>query len=182
MFKKIIIAVGILGIVSIIGGVFLVKYEKERFQPKSRSDIKVVNLSKPSDSKTVVFETGLVAISFGLNDFETNLRQWIKKHPHIKSDQELLSFIEDESESKDKIEIEISNVTDELRSRIEYRVADLLETGKYTLYDKSKNVYLNKIKVETYSYICGPLCGSGGRKYILPDDNTVFFQVMDWIS
>ena len=174
MFKKIIIAVGILGIISIIGGVLLVKHEKERFQPKSRSDIKVVKLSQPKDSKTVVFETGRVVISFGLNDFETSLRRWVKKHPHIKSDQELLLFIEEQSESKDKIEV--SDTPRELQSRIEYRIADLLETGKYTLYDKSKNVYLNKIKVETYSYICGPLCGSGGRKYILPDDNTVFFK------
>ncbi len=180
MFKKVIIAISVLGIVFIIGRAIFIRYEKERFRTENRSDIKVVNLSKPLDSKMVVFETERVVISFGLNDFETNLRQWVKKHPHINSDQELLSFIEDESKSKDKIEI--SDATNELRSRIEYRVADLLETGKYTLYDKSKGVYLNKIKVETYSYTCGPLCGSGGRKYILPDDNTVFFQVMDWVS
>jgi len=180
MFKKIIIAVGILVIILIIGGVVFIKYEKGKFHTENRSDIKVVNLSQPLDSKTIVFETERVVISFGLNDFETNLRQWIKKHPNINSDQELLSFIEEQSKSKDKIEI--SNATRELQSRIEYRVADLLKTGKYTLYDKSKNVYLNKIKVETYGYTCGPLCGSGGRKYILPDDNTVFFQVMDWIS
>jgi len=180
MFKKIIIAVSILVITLLIGGVIFIKYEKDKFHIENSSDIKIINLSQPSDSKMVVFETKRVIISFGLNDFEINLKQFIEKYPHIKSDQDLLSFIEEQAKNKDKIEI--SNVTGELRSRIEYRIADLLETGKYTLYDKKENTYLNKIRVETNGYTCGPLCGKGGREYFLPDENTIFFQVMDWIS
>lgn len=147
---------------------------------KSYSVIKIIKLSKPSDSRMVVYETTDFIVSFGFNDFESNLKAFIKKH-NIYNDKELLFFIK--KEGKKKNQININNVPKEwVKERAKWRVADLLQTGKLTLFDKKKNIYIKEIKVEEHGYSWGALSGQGGRRYIIFDSDYIFFEVIDWIS
>jgi uncharacterized membrane-anchored protein len=185
MFKKNIIILAIFLVILIIGGIIFINAKS-----KSNSDIKVIELSLPSEPKTVVYETDRVIINFGLSDFQNYLKQTIGGSGPVLlrlSKEQLVtlqSFIEEQSKNKDKIEI--SNLIEEKRlGTTALVIADLLETGKYTLYDKNKNIYINKIKIDSYdicegSFSCNQL--ERGRKFILPDDDTVFFRIVDAIS
>lgn len=182
MTKKITIITSLI-ILIIISTLLVVVYQKNKIAKQKNSDgskIKTIALSNPIDAKSVIFENEKVVITFGLNDFESNLIQFSEKYPDIQDDKDLLTFIEEQSQSNS--EIMISNMPKELQQRAEYRVADLLETGKFKLFDKKENIYIDKINIETYNSNCGHLCGSGGRRYFIPNDNVIFFEVMDWIS
>lgn len=165
MIKKIILAATTI-VVLLIGTMVFVDYQKNKIDTEGRPGTKIVNLSQPSDSKIVVFETSDVIISIGLEDFKSNLTQFIERNPHIVSDGELLDFIEEKANNNN--EINTNEASENLQQRIRYRVYDLLENGRLTIFDKKQGKYVDKIKVEPY--------GFDGREFILPDTDVIFLR------
>lgn len=154
---------------------------------ESESEIKEVQLVDPVDTKKITYETDNLIITFGLDDFQANMKIFFEKNSHMKENKEIkniLAFVNDNVVANS--EVNLSNAPKELQQRIHYTVANLLESGKFTLFDIKNNKYIKKIKIETYGDTCGPLCGSGGRRFIVPNYNLgfdkVFFETMDWIS
>ncbi len=177
-------AVLIIMIIGLVASHYYREYYIENKYPMERSNTKIVNLSQQinPNSKIIVFETPQVTISFESNGFEKYLKQLIEKNEKTKSNQDLLTFIEEQTKNKDRIEI--NNVIKELGlyTEIELYIADLLENGEGMVFDKNQNAYVDKIEIENFGYLCGPLCGFGGRNYKLPNNNSVFLKVFDWIS
>lgn len=174
--KKVTILTGAL-LILIIGGIGLIRHKTEVEEigsPITESSVKIVDLYQQLNSEIVIFETERVIMKFNLNDVEE-----ILKSRNVSSDQELVVLIREQM--RDGSEVKLNDLPDRLLSRIEFCVADLLEKGKGVLFDKDNSAYLDKIKIETYSLYCGPLCGFGGRRYILPDGTEIFFT-QDWVS
>jgi hypothetical protein len=63
----------------------------------------------------------------------------------------------------------------------EYAVADILEQGMGSVYDKRNQAEVATVEIWFYSFICGPLCGEGSRSFYLPD-GTLFLRVTDYVS
>lgn len=63
----------------------------------------------------------------------------------------------------------------------EYIVADMLEHGIASAYDKHRQKEVSAIRIWYYASTCGPLCGGGGRTFYFLN-GTEFLQVQDWIS
>ena len=116
--------------------------------------------------------------------FENNLNMWLLENPHITDDKDLFEIVKNAKNKEFIINVEkILKEKEEdhgLEKRLRYRIAYLLEEGKCLIIDKKNNKPISKIKVQTYIFNCGPLCGDGGRRFFI--ENIMFFGVMDWIS
>lgn len=179
MVKKIILAVIIFVGFLIIGSVVFIHYQRNKSCP---SETKTVQLSQPSDLKTIILETKNVIATFGLSDIKSRLTQSLKENPDWKADSNFLAFIEEQAKKNNKI-----NVSDYHGGFLEtpagdHLTAGLLDEGKIILFNKDTNTFVNKIKIVTYGDKHSGLCHSGGRTYYLPDGDVIFFAVMDWIE
>jgi len=154
---------------------------------KSKSETKTIQLVDQIDDKKITYETDSLIITFGMDDFQVSIEKFLKENPHMKNDKEIqnmLTFVNESIIANGRANL--NDAPMELQERIHFTVADLLESGKFTLFDEKKNKFIKTIEVETYGDTCGPLCGSGGRRFIIPAYNLgsdkVFFETMDWIS
>ncbi|MPM13731.1 hypothetical protein SDC9_60090 [bioreactor metagenome] len=153
---------------------------KER-EGETRNDT-VVNLQQSiSDPASVVlFRNDRYVISASFQQFRTNLSNWISKNPGISGDEKLLELVDNaaiNSKAIDAVQLaEKSNIVDRLR----FRLADMLQQGQCMIYDKKKYSPVASVTVQTYTYVCGPLCGDGGRRFFI--DGELLFEITDWIS
>ena len=56
----------------------------------------------------------------------------------------------------------------------------MLEIGKCQVLNKKTCEIIKDVKIKEYGYQLGPLCGQGGRIFLIEDKE--FISVMDWIS
>ena len=146
-----------------------------------RNDTVVALLQVIDDPVSVVlFRNDSYVISASFTEFRTNLAEWINKNPGIPGDEKLLELVDKEAVNSKVIDAAQIAEKSSLVFRLRYRMADLLQSGKCMIYDKKKYGPVASITVQTYSYYCGPLCGDGGRRFII--DGALLFTVNDWIS
>ncbi len=127
----------------------------------------------------ILFENEQIIIKSSYELFEKNMEEWLKMHPHIKSDKELLKLVKSKSDTSSINVIELA-LQNKLDDRLEYRMTDLIDKGQCIIYSKEKKSLIPNLTRLTYSYVCGPTCGHGGRIYSI--DGVEFFRVLDWIS
>jgi len=146
-----------------------------------RSDTVVSLLQVIDDPVSVVlFRNDSYVISASFTQFRTNLSEWISKNPGIPGDEKLLELVDKAAISAKVIDAAQIAEKSSLVLRLKYRMADLLQQGKCMIYDKKKYGPVKSITVQTWTYNCGPLCGDGGRRFLI--DGTLLFEVIDWIS
>jgi len=133
-----------------------------------------------NDKVLILFEDNDVIVKTSLSLFEDNMKQWLEDRSYLNDDKTLLDKIILASKDNDTINAEKIAEENKLKDRLQYRIADMLESGNCLIVDKKTTKPLTEIKVQTYSYFCGPLCGDGGRRFFV--GNTMIFSVMDWIS
>ena len=143
----------------------------------------IVTLVKEIDNTNIIIllESQDFIVKVSLSDFKDNIDSWLKEHPHLKEDKKLLDILLRQTKSNNIVNA--SKITEKdrrLTSRFEYRIASLLENGKCLILNKQTNEIIPEIKRRTYSYHCGFLCGSGGRRFYVND--ILILEVMDWIS
>lgn len=152
------------------------KKNVEEFTPTS--NINSVNISLQTEVK--IFENEKFIVFTEFVKFKKHLENWLLEYPHLTEDQQLLNIICRENETNFKIDaIALSNKYG-LFTRLEYRVADLLQHGECKLLNKVSNEFVRNIEMREYDYQIGELIGEGGRNFLA--DGEVFFSVEDWIS
>lgn len=114
-----------------------------------------VSLTEPTGTQMVTYETDRFVFTFGWDDVEAYLK---KENRSIQQDEKQLVF-------RDRIE-----EGDERRGI----VSMLVSKGKYKLFDKNKNAYVNKVWKGLHGY-CTWECIDMVPYYALPD-GTIFFE------
>jgi len=111
------------------------------------SEVTFVDLIQTPDSKTAVYESGNIIITFAVTDFESELVSWTSEFPYpIDDDKALLTFIQEEKRKSDKIMI--SSLDGKMQERADYIIARLLEAGKCSILDIRTNKYIESIKID----------------------------------
>ena len=138
-------------------------------------------LQKIETSKAIIlFENDNFVIQSTIEVLETNLNDWIKSYPNLDSDKTLLNKIKELENKKGIKNVQEIAKNNGLTQRLLYRIADILKEGKCSIYNKKEKKIIEVIKIETYSYHCGSLCGEGGRRFFI--DKQLLFYVVDWLS
>ena len=142
----------------------------------------IVTLVKEIEETKIVilFENKDFIIKMSLSDFKSDIENWLIKHPHIKGDKKLLDIVLKKAESNNTVNTSKIITDVYLEERLKYRIASLLENGKCLILNKKSNEIISEIKIQTYSYRCGALCGEGGRRFYV--NEVLFFKVRDWVS
>jgi hypothetical protein len=153
----------------------LIIINNRRFKGQVLRDEKVtVQLSSSAHPEQLTFENDLVRIEVGCDQYFSYL--------DMKTSDDSLpeSYRTDLEELKASIEAANScNVGEALLH--EHAIADILEQGMGSVYDKHNQARAPTVKIWFYEFFCGPLCGEGSRSFYLPD-GTLFLRVTDWIS
>ncbi|HBG70259.1 MAG: hypothetical protein A2W93_13110 [Bacteroidetes bacterium GWF2_43_63] len=148
---------------------------------EAQNDTTVILLQKIDDPVSVVlFRNDSYVISASFKLFRTNLAEWINENPGIPGDEKLLELVDKAAINLKIIDAAQIAEKNNLLLRLKYRMADLLQNGQCMIYDKRKYGPIANITVQTYSYDCGPLCGEGGRRFLI--EGALIFEVIDWFS
>jgi hypothetical protein len=148
------------------------------FEFTPTSNVNSVNISLPSEVK--IFENDKFIVTTDFDQFKNQMEKWLLEHPHLSEDKKLLDIISAENENHSKIDAIVIGSINKLSSRLEYRVADLLQNGLCKVFNKIKNEFVKNIEMREYNFQFGPLIGEGGRNFLA--DGEVFFSVEDCIS
>ena len=131
--------------------------------------------------KVILLDKNGFIVETSLRIFKENLDNWLIENPHLNDDRKLLNLIIEQAYKDNIIDATEIAKKNNLISRLEYRTADLLENGQCIVLTSSiKTEIVAEIKIQTYSYYCGPLCGDGGRRFFV--NGILLLEVMDWIS
>ena len=148
---------------------------------ETRTDSIASLLTNIDDTITVILiENENYIIKTSLSIFKTNIEEWLTINPHLISDQELLDLVLKESEKTNSINALTIAIEHNLKDRLEYRAADLLESGQCMIINKNTNECISTIKIQTFDLYCGSLCGYGGRRFFINDIQVL--NVLDWVS
>lgn len=155
--------IGIIVLLIALYFVFLSKRDAHVIRDETRS----ILLTKSNHQRQLIYENEDIRITIGYDQFidfaSVSMQNEVNRKP-VQQDGVLL-------DKKD-----------------EYIIAEALELGKASVFDKRRQVQVTRISVRYYEYICGALCGSRTRSFYLSSGNifhrrgTPFFEVMDWIS
>lgn len=132
------------------------------------------------DSKTIVLlETNDFVVKTSLTQLEIYFDLWHEKYPELESNR---NFIIKIKQRHYFTTIYLEEIAKELNRemRLNFIIADLLENGHCFILNKKNGKTIKEIKMQTYSFDCGVLCGEGGRRYFIND--TILFKVVDWVS
>lgn len=135
----------------------------------------IITLVPINNAKTITLETDSVLIIFELEEFKTSLKVFQQRY-NTKDNQALIVYIDKQISINDDLTIKMHDLPQEYEQTLERRVADLLEDKKVKIYDKKLKKYLNKIKIEEFGTVIG------GRKFINPQNDSVFWTTFDWIA
>ena len=153
-------------------------YERES---EKLTDTIVTLVREIDDTKIVILlENKDFIVKVSLSDFKNDVDNWLIEHPHLKKDKKLLNVVLKQAISDNTVNASRIITDRHLISRLEYRIASLLENGKCLILNKKNNEIKSEIKLQTYSYHCGPLCGIGGRRFYI--NEFLILEVMDWVS
>jgi len=155
--------------------------QSQEREGEDRTDTKITLLETIDNSQTVIlFENEMFIVKTSLSNFKENIDNWLIKYPHLKSDKKLLKIVMKNAKKNSVVNASIIADNNKLLPRLQYRIADLLENGQCLVLNKKDNAIISEIKVQTYNYHCGALCGGGGRRFFVND--ILLLQVMDWNS
>ncbi len=140
-----------------------------------RDESRTVTLTGSDDSRQIVYENDLVKIQIGydqcLDYVDPRLRQ------NRASDAGAAAHF---VELKRWIDEEFARSPQTLKYLDAPFAAAFLEMGIGQVYDKQNQHEVATITVRALDFVCGSLCGWGGREFYLPD-GTQFLEDMDWI-
>lgn len=181
MIKKIFLFAAIIALIFTIVRAYNFYPKQTNINSNCKQTSKIIKLTKPTDTKLIVLETGPLMITFGLSDLES-----IQSNDSSgKIDSNFLAYIKDQLKKSDKVHAsDYEQDPNYLESHSgEYITASLLERGKLIMFNKMTGGYENQIEVSTDDYrTCR---GMGGRHFLLPERNnekTQFLFVMDFIE
>jgi hypothetical protein len=166
----IILLISIAGIAAVI-----ITINSRKFKGEVLRDEKVtVELTHSTHAQQLAYENEYVIVTVGCDQYLAYL--------DIEISNETLpeSIRADDEELRKKIET-TNSCEGKGISLGEYTVANMLEKGMASVYDKCNQVRVATVTIWYYEFICGPLCGQGTRSFYLPD-GTMFLDVQDWIS
>ncbi|MCL2132684.1 MAG: hypothetical protein FWH36_09615 [Lentimicrobiaceae bacterium] len=137
---------------------------------ETTKDTIITLVNRINDTKTVILlENKDFIVKVSLFDFKENFDNWLKKYPHLEMDREVLKKILKQVKSNNIVnasKILESEKSDYWIMRLGFRIADLLENGQCLILNKGNNEIISEIKMQTHSYICGPLCGSRRKTFL----------------
>ena len=142
--------------------------------PKEAVD-DIIELFGFSDDKMIVLENDQVIIKMGWKDFKSLLTKCCGSFITRNVFKRIYACF-----CRKNI-FRLSNSPSDVHC-CEFIVAFLLESGKAKVFDKSQGKWVGKIRLVRYYYNHGSLQAGGGREFRLPDSDSYFFQVQDWIS
>lgn len=144
-----------------------------------QKDTLITLLQNKDSAKTVILlqKDGYVVKS-SLNNLKENLDSWLSQHPNLSSDKELLQLILADSENHKEVDAEKIATRHKIAPRLQYRLADMLEKGKCYIINRANGELVISIKVQTYNFHCGPMCGNGGRRFFI--NGILLLRVLDW--
>lgn len=157
----------IFGIIVLLLIVFSVNYFIRQKYWVIRDETNFVTLTKSNNPVQLVYEDNDIKISIGYDQF--------------------LDFAR--AEQKTKVNGRFAESKDILLDEEDkYLIAEALELGKATVFDKRNQMQVKRIYIRYYEYWCGALCGSGTRSFYLPNKyittmkGYMFLEVLDWVS
>lgn len=153
--------------------------EKSQY-PIDKRDTVMVNLQGVTDTKVILHSCEQVKVIVSYSAVMSNLEEFIKAH-NLPADKSLKAELLSISNSKDTINIENTIQDDKLGERLSFRLAELLEKGKATIFDSRTNEKIDTIMIEHYEFGLHKLARRGGRRFFLPD-GFLFLEVIDWMS
>ncbi|MFW9930917.1 MAG: hypothetical protein ACFFD1_16130 [Candidatus Thorarchaeota archaeon] len=135
------------------------------------SEPRKINLTYPSGTKMLYYDTGGVIIGVSLDELRNKYsNEYLnKKYPIL-----------------DKITANKTTITSETignknQADFEATLSSFLKNGNCIVFDKHTGKNLKYILQADYEYKCQGLCGSGGYIYKTPSGIKIF-AVMTWIS
>ena len=144
------------------------------------TDTIITLVKEIEDTKIVILlENEDFIVKVSLSNFENDINNWLKEYPFLE-DEKLLNIVLKRAKNTNIVNASKVITDGYLVSRLEYRIASLLENGQCLILSKKNNEIVSEIKRQTYSFYCGLLCGGGGRRFYI--NEILFFQVLDWIS
>jgi hypothetical protein len=152
-------------LIAVLGAAYLLLFRSNWHVDVMRDENQTIALTRSSNPKRLVYENDVVQISIGYDQFldyiETQLRDPEATSAMQKSDKEWLAQVE--------LELSKGDVVKLTEYRIEFFVANMLETGQAAVFDKRSQSYVDAIRWRTYEFVCGTFCGGGFYEFYLLD-------------
>ncbi|MBI5715384.1 MAG: hypothetical protein HZC38_18455 [Chloroflexi bacterium] len=142
------------------------------YRTRIKDETRLVELKSSRHTKVLRYENDLAIIEIGYDQIVAYIYKKIvvAQHAHERESlRELLESINQDFRYQDQV------VTDNPRI-----IANLLEDGTASIYDKRNTSRINQIRVRTYAYSSRHFAYS--ERYFYFADNTLFLRVLDGIS
>jgi len=130
-------------------------------------------------SRTLRFQNDLVTITLNIQDAIEYFEKHFAAHPHLENEKALADKLRSEVDTHSQYRLEDFDWREHFPLR--YCIAALLEAGEYVVTISGTGEMVPHISVCKYSWIRGPLDGTGGRIFFL-EDGRAFFGICDWFS
>jgi hypothetical protein len=144
--------------------------------------------SRALGGKRLRFRRGDVMLVVDLAVLESTTKRFLKENGANRFPEEtnLLRRFAKALATRDEVDGDPLVKSKREQSRLEYRLADVLEQGGFALSQPMSPANGKPPSPDTilrleYSHHCGSLCGSGGRVFLTPSCQELL-RVMDWIS
>ena len=150
--------------------------------PVNRNDTSEVVLTSSAidESKLIVYESRSVRILVGYTKLMSQLRDFIAQY-NVPEDLVLNETLTARASERDTITINESTGEPRLIERLQFRLADMLESGNAIVTDRKTGIAVTRILVEYFESRIHKMAGRGGRRFYLPD-GTLFLEIIDWMS
>ncbi len=125
------------------------------------------------------FQNDLVTITFNIQDAVEYFEEYLAANPHLENEKALADKLRSEVDTHSLYRLEDFDWREHFPLR--YCIAALLEAGEYVITVNGTGETVPLISVCKYSWVRGPLDGTGGRIFFLKDGRA-FFIVCDWFS
>jgi hypothetical protein len=145
---------------------------------KDEREIHGVVIDQLTTDDPVIFKKSVVLFDDIIYNIKTPLDSFILGYPFS------VLYGYDEMKAKainDSVQLDILNVSDYMKYNNDsiYTLAYCLENGNCFILDKSRNVIIKSIEMETY-FTGEPMASTGGRRFYIR--NKLFLETADMIS
>lgn len=158
------------------------KETKEKEIPKSwldfagqRTTVQCADYDENQIEYILELELAIVRVQAG--DMIDLLQKFHDKNNSITEDASLIKLLQETTK-----DITSSSINRGLANRAEFQIQHLLKGKKAKVFNKKMNRYESTIDFAYFSYSVDPLFAGGGWIYVFSKTDTVFFEVLEWMS
>jgi len=141
-----------------------------------RDETITIELTRSAHPQQLTFDYGTVLVKVGCDQYLTYLDIKIKDGLLSRIERFLYERFKTTFEEANSCELEHLPLTLD-----KHDIANILEQGIASVYDKRNQAYVATVSIRYYNYICGGWCSGKMRYFYLPD-GTMFFIITDLIS